>query len=329
VKKALITGVAGMIGSHLLDGLLKKGYRVTGVDNLEVGKLENIKHQLKNDHFRFIRADILDADAIKKAAGNKDVIIHMAASKKIAEDGDAFKTLTVNADGTRNVLEAAKKRRTKVVFASTSDVYGLSGELPFKESGRLLLGSPVAKRWAYAASKMYGEHLALAYYKEFKVPVVIIRYFGGFSPRASFSWSGGHIPVFIRDILENKSVTIHGDGRQTRSMAYVDDLVRGTIMAMENPDAIGEIFNIGNDEEMSVADSARLIHRIANTGKKLKIRFVPAKNIFGAYEEIKRRVPDLGKSKKLLGYYPKVKLSEGIKITIDEYLRRESAKTIL
>ncbi len=321
MKKVLITGVAGMIGSHLLDSLLGTGYKVTGIDNLKVGRMPNIKHNLDNINFKFVKCDILDPKKLERAAGDIDTIVHLAASKKIDEKGDAFNTLRINAEGTRNVLEIARKRRAKVILASTSDVYGVSRDLPFKEDGNLVIGPPTAKRWAYAASKIYAEQLAFAYFKEFNVPVVVLRYFGSFSPRASFSWSGGHVPLFIDAILNDKEVLIHGDGKQTRSMAYVDDVVRGTVLAMESPKAAGEIFNIGNDEEMSVADTAYLIHKIAATGKRLKIKFIPHKRIFGTYEEITRRVPDLRKAKAVLGYRPGVKITDGIRLTIEERRR--------
>jgi len=319
MKKVLITGVCGMVGSHLSDELLRKGYKVVGIDNLKVGKRGNISESLKNHNFKFIKGDILNIKTVKAASKGADTIVHLAAAKKINEKEKALNTLDVNAAGTRNVLEAARKRRIKVVFASTSDVYGISKDLPFKEDGNLLIGSSTAKRWAYAVSKMYCEHLAFSYYKEFNVPIVILRYFGGFSSRASFSWSGGHLPLFIDAILNDKPVIVHGDGKQTRSMAYVEDIVRGTISAMENPKAIGEIFNIGNDEEISVIDTARLVHRIARTGKKLKIKFIPHKKIFGTYKEIKRRVPDLTKSKKVLKYKPRFSLRKAVEITIKEY----------
>ena len=322
MKKVLITGAAGMIGSHLSDELLGKGYKVVGMDNLAVGRIENIEHNLKDRNFKFIRADILDMDAVKSASKNVDIIVHLAASKKIGEDGSAFKTLAVNTEGTRNVFEAAKKRRVKVIFASTSDVYGNSDDLPFREDGKLVIGSPTAKRWAYAASKIYCEQLAFAYYKEFKVPIVILRYFGGFSPRASFSWSGGHVPVFIKAVLNNRPVMIHGSGKQTRSMAYVDDLIAGTVLAMESSRAVGEIFNIGNDEETAVIETARLIKEISGR-TKVPVKFIPFKKVFGDYAEIMRRVPDLSKAKKILGYQPTISLREGIKRTIEHYLIRK------
>lgn len=315
-KKVLITGSAGLIGSHLCDELLKKGYKVTGLDNLKVGRLDNIKHSLENKNFKFVKADILDPIAVKKVAKGVDIIVHLAASKKIGEKGSAYNTLRINVDGTRNVFEAARTAKAKVVFASTSDVYGTSKDIPFREDGDLVIGSPTAKRWTYAVSKIIGEQMALAYYKEFDVPAVIIRYFGGFSARSSFTWSGGHVPVFIDAILRNKPVIIHGDGKQTRSMAYVDDQVRGTILAMENRKAIGEVFNIGNDEEMSVIETARLIQKLA--GKKtIKIKYIPFRKIFGSYEEIMRRIPDLSKARRVLGYRPRFNLEDGIRMTIE------------
>ncbi len=321
MKTVLITGVAGMIGSHLADALIAKGYRVIGVDNLNVGKIDNIAHTLKNKNFKFVKMDILDLSKLKKAAKEASIIVHMAASKKIGESGSSYETLIVNGDGIKNVLEAAKAVKAKVVFASTSDVYGVSEDLPFKEDGNLTIGPTGVKRWSYAVSKIYGEQLSFAYYKEFNVPVVILRYFGGFSSRASFTWSSGHIPLFIDAALSGKDIIIHGDGKQTRSMAYVDDLVRGTILAMENPKAVGEIFNIGNDKERSILDDAKLIIKLANR-KNIKIRFVPLKKVFGNYKEIKRRIPDLSKAKRILGYMPKITSAEGIKRTIEERLRR-------
>jgi UDP-glucose 4-epimerase len=179
-----------------------------------------------------------------------------------------------------------------------------------------LIGPSMIRRWNYAVSKLYGEQMAFAYYHDYGVPIVIVRYFGGFSARSSFAWSGGHIPIFIRNILNDEEVIIHGDGSQTRSMGFVTDLVNGTILAVENEKAIGEIINIGNDEEMSVLDSAKLIHHLANTGKELKIKFLPMQEVFGKYKDILRRIPDLNKAKNLLGYVPQVKLSTAIEHTI-------------
>jgi len=316
-KKILITGVAGMIGSHLLDALLRDNrYEIIGIDNLCFGKIENIKHNFNNPNFKFYNIDVLDFDSLKIIGKDIDIIIHLAAIKKIAEEDSSLPTLKVNYKGTENVFEIAKMWGSKVIFASTSDVYGMSPNLPFREDGNLLLGPSMVKRWSYAVSKLYGEQLAYAYFKDAGVPIVILRYFGGFSPRSSFQWSGGHIPIFINNILKNEEVIIHGDGKQTRSMSYVTDLIDGTILTLENKNAVGEIINLGNDEEMSVIASAKLIHKLANTGKKLKLKFVPFKEIFGEYVDIMRRVPDLSKAKRILNYSPKVKLREAILSTI-------------
>lgn len=325
MKSVLITGVAGMIGSHLLDKLLeKKSYKIIGIDNLSFGKISNIGHNLKNPLFKFYRVDVRDFETLKILGKDIDIIVHLGAYKKISEAESAMPTFSINGEGTENILKVARMWGSKVIFASTSDVYGMSPNIPLKESDDLLIGPSMIKRWTYAVSKLYGEQMAFAYYKDYGVPVVIIRYFGGFSPRSSFSWSGGHIPIFIRNILRDEEVIIHGDGSQTRSMGYVDDLVEGTILAMENERAVGEIFNIGNDEEMSVIDCARLIHKIANTGKELKIRYVPMSEVFGQYKDIMRRVPDLSKSKKILGYFPKYKLVDAISLTIKEIRNNEN-----
>ncbi len=317
-KQVLITGVAGMIGSHLAEELLAKGYMVTGIDDLSYGSLENLSGSIHQSNFKFYRVSILDFDTLKILAKDVGTIIHLAAVKKISEKDVSLPTLMVNTKGTENVLEAAKMWGCKVVFASTSDVYGMSPDLPLNENGDLLIGPSMIKRWSYAVSKLYGEQLAFGYYNDHKVPVVVIRYFGGFSPRSNFAWSGGHVPIFIRAILNDEEVIVHGDGTQTRSMGFVTDLVNGTILALENEKAIGELINIGNDEELSVIDTAKLIHEIANTGKKLKIKFVPMSEVFGKYKDIQRRIPDLQKAKTILGYAPKVKLRDAIRVTLDE-----------
>jgi UDP-glucose 4-epimerase len=174
----------------------------------------------------------------------------------------------------------------------------------------------MVRRWSYAVAKLYGEQLTSSYHHDYDIPVVVLRYFGGFSPRSSFAWSGGHIPIFVRSILNDEEVMIHGDGKQTRSMAYVDDLVDGTILAMENDKAIGDLFNLGNDEEISVLDSAKIIHKLVNTGKDLKLKFIPFKEIFGEYKDIMRRVPDLTKARDILGYASKFSFEKAIKKTL-------------
>jgi UDP-glucose 4-epimerase len=197
----------------------------------------------------------------------------------------------------------------------------MSEDLPHNEEGNLLIGPSMIRRWSYAVSKLFDEQLAFGYHQTYGLPVVVLRYFGGFSPRSSFAWSGGHIPIFIHAVLSDREVVVHGDGSQTRSMAYVTDLVNGTVLAMETEKAVGEVINLGNDEEMSVLEAARVIHRIADTGKELRLRFVPFEEVFGRYKDIVRRVPDLRKAKALLGYAPSVRLEEAIVETIAEVRR--------
>jgi UDP-glucose 4-epimerase len=316
MKTVLITGVAGMIGSHLLDYMIEKEYQIIGIDDFSFGKIENIQSNLGKDRFKFYRVDIRDYETLKILSKDVDIIVHLAAVKKVSELDSSMATLKVNVNGTENVFEAARMWGCKVIFASTSDVYGMS------PGGDLLLGPSMIKRWGYAVSKLYCEQMAFAYYKDYSVPVVILRYFGGFSPRASFSWSGGHVPIFIDAILNDREVTIHGDGKQTRCMAYVDDIVEGTFLAIENEKAVGEVINLGNDEEMSVIDTALLIHKIASTGKELKLKYIKMEDIFGKYKDILRRRPDLTKAQNLLGYKPKISIEEAIKRTV-EHRRKE------
>lgn len=324
-KTVLITGVAGMIGSHLLDRILAKGYRVIGIDNFSYGKQENIEAHLHNNPlFEMHTLSIMDLAAMMQLGPSIDAIIHLAAVKKIGEKDVSYPTLSVNTEGTENIFKLAKEWKCKVVFASTSDVYGMSPDLPLHEDGDLLIGPSMIKRWSYAVSKLYGEQMAFAYYHDFGVPVVVLRYFGAFSPRSSFAWSGGHVPIFIQAIENNQEVIVHGDGSQTRSMGFVDDLVEGTILALENDRAIGQIINLGNDEEVSVLDTAKLIHEIAQSKNPLKIKFVPMQEVFGKYKDIMRRIPDLQKAKELLGYSPKVSLKLGIERTLAELRQKKS-----
>lgn len=324
MKKILITGVCGMIGSHLADRLLYKGHEVIGVDNLSVGKIGNIEHNLANKRFKFYKADILDLQKFNKIGKGIDVLVHLAASKKISENEPSLHLLKNNVTGTENALIVAGKNKAKFIFGSTSDVYGTSKDIPFREDGDVVQGAPTVKRWAYAASKLYCEHLALAYYKDHDLPVVVLRYFGCFSSRSSSTWTGGHVPLFIDAILKGRDIIIHGDGKQTRSMGYVDDVVRGTILAIEKQKAVGQIINIGNDEEMSVVDTARYLIKLSGkSGKKLK--FVPHKKVFGGYREIMRRVPDLTKAKKILGYSPKIGVIEALKIAYEDSRTKETA----
>ena len=312
--KIAITGVAGMIGSHLSEILINKGYELVGIDNLKVGSKDNIKDIISSEKFKFFSFDIRDKELLRKNIQDCDIIVHLAAIKKVVESQSSFETLDVNVKTTQNILEIAKEIGAKVIFASTSDVYGMSETIPFKEDQDLIIGDSKAKRWAYAVSKLYCEHLCVTYQKDLNVDLVILRYFGGFSEKSSFSWSGGHVPIFINQILNNLPVTIHGDGKQTRSMGHADDLAYGTYLAIKNIEkCFGEIINIGNTEEFSIIDTVYLIGSVLRKDPKdIKIEFIPEKEVFGNYRDLRRRVPDISKAKRLLNYEPKVPFKEAI-----------------
>src|SRR3989338_7756144 len=316
MKKILITGVAGLIGSHLLDEIMEfTSDHVIGLDTLQTSNLKHIEHHLKNPRFEFIQQDVMNIDTLsEKKWCDIDTIVQLAAAKKSGEDGSWYETFRINFSGTEKVLNFAKRLSATFIFASTSDVYGVSKDLPFHEEQNLVLGPSPVKRWSYAVSKLAAEHLCFAYYKEFGVPIIILRYFGAFSHRSHQSWRGGHIPIFIDAILNHKSVIVHGTGRQTRSMTHATDIASGTLMAIYCKNAIGKIVNLGSTEEVSILETIKLIERIS--GKSAQIQFIPHKELFGNYEEIQRRIPNLSLAKKLLSYVPKISFYVGLQKTI-------------
>lgn len=324
MKRVLISGVCGLIGSHLADKMLEAGYSVTGLDDLSAGRMANIKDALKDRRFLFRKSDVSDKTALKNAVRNLkfDIVAHMAASKKPAEADSSLKVIKNNLDSTVNMLDIAKRDRAKFIFASTSDVYGRSRDLPFREDGDCVIGPSYIKRWSYAISKLYCENLVFSYSYEYGMKAVVLRYFGCFSARANPGPSGGHVPLFIKRAFAGKEIIIHGDGRQTRSMGYVGDVIEGTLAAIENNNAVGEIINIGTNEEMSVEDSAKIIikaaKKVSYKAKNTRIKYIPMKKVFGDYREIPRRVPDLKKAKKLLGYEPTVSFKKAVEIVVRE-----------
>ena len=281
-----ITGVAGMLGSHLSEILIEDGHEVIGIDDLSYGSLSNLEKVINNSNFQFMNFDVRINDLLRHAFISCDTLVHLAAVKKVVESQSSFETLDVNVSATKNILELARVTGAKVIFASTSDIYGSSTDIPFKEDQDLVLGQSLAKRWAYAASKLYCEHLCVSYYKDFNVSVTMLRYFGGFSEKSAFLWSGGHVPIFIDQIMNKKPITIHGDGKQTRSMGHASDLANGTYLAIKNIDiCAGEIINIGNDEEISVIDSAYMIADEMGVNRDdLDIEFIPEEAILESTE---------------------------------------------
>lgn len=317
-ERVLVTGGAGFIGSHVVDALVERN-EVVVLDNLTTGKIENIKHNFERKSFRFVKGDVRNLETVRKAARGCSVIIHEAAVvgvKHYVED--PLKVLLVNSVGTENVLETARKIDAKVIFASTSEVYGRSEKLPLNEDGERLLGSTKIDRWCYSTSKAFDEHLCFGYYKKYGVPVVVLRYFNSYGPRADGSDYSTVIPIFINRVLRNKPPQVHGDGKQTRCFTYITDTVEGTLLAVESRKAEGEIINIGTDVETPIIELAEKVIKIC--GKGMKPQFIPYEKFYGrSYEDIRRRVPDVRKAKRILGWEPKVDLEEGLRRTVEWY----------
>jgi len=313
-KTTLVTGGAGFIGSHLCERLINDGYAVRCIDDLSYGSYNNLVPIINNPDFEFIEKDVCNIDAVESAVRDVSVVYHLAA-RKIPRYGDALSTLVVNNEGAKNVFGACIDKKIKVVLASTSDVYG-KGKPPFKETDDLIIGPSQSRRWSYAVSKIFDEHMALACHNEAELPVVILRFFGSYGPRHHRSWWGGPQSVFIDQVLENREITIHGDGKQTRSFTYIDDLINGIVTAGENPKAVGEIINLGSDDECTILRLAETINGIIHGTHKAKIKFVPYESFGGNYEDVRRRLPDLTKANSLLGFNWKVSLKDGLAKTI-------------
>jgi UDP-glucose 4-epimerase len=310
-----VTGAAGFIGSHLVDALLTQGAEVVGFDNLSMGCRENLAQHAALPRFRLVVGDVRDDRALAEAAAGCDRIAHLAALK-IPRYGNSLQTLQVNAVGTANVLEVARETGARVVLTSTSDVYGKSSDFPYAEDGDLTLGPPTIGRWAYAASKLYNEHLALAYREAYDLGVTVLRLFGAYGPRQHRSWWGGPQAVFIERLLRGESVPIHGDGHQTRTFTYVADTVAGITAALALGGAGGEIVNIGGASEISILALARLVHRLLGFEGEPSIEWVPYASFARDYEDVRRRVPDTRKAESLLGFTARVPLEEGLRLTI-------------
>ncbi|MBC8123670.1 MAG: GDP-mannose 4,6-dehydratase [Gemmatimonadaceae bacterium] len=315
-KHVLITGVAGFLGSHLADALLLRGHRVTGVDNLSMGSTANIAHHFEHPGFRFHQLDILDLDALKQIAGDVQVVVHMAAFK-IPRYGHRLDTLQLNTRGTEHALEVARLAGAKFVLASTSDVYGKNANIPFDEEDDSVIGPSAVGRWSYATSKMFDEHLCWGYQEKYGLACTVIRIFGSYGPRHHLSWWGGPQSVFIDLLLKDEPITIHGDGLQTRSFTYVEDTVSGFVAVVERDEANGELFNIGDDREISILGLARLLHGLMGKTGEPELQIIPYDQIAGRrYEDVRRRVPDNTKARRLLGFDPRTSLEIGLERTI-------------
>jgi len=314
--KALITGGAGFIGSHLAERLLELGHDVLVLDNLSTGSIENITHLKGHKKFSYVIDSVTSESLLAEMVDSSDVVFHLAAAvgvKLIVEQ--PVHTIETNVHGTEVVLKHANKKKKLVFIASTSEVYGKSADVPFRESADVVLGPSAKHRWAYACSKLIDEFLALAYWKEKKLPVVIVRLFNTVGPRQTGQY-GMVLPTFVRQALSGHPITVFGDGLQSRSFTYVSDVVDALIALSSERRAIGEVFNIGNTGEISIGDLAQRVKTMA--GSDSPIRLIPYDEAYEAgFEDMPRRVPDISKLRALIGYEPRIALDEIIRRVID------------
>ena len=322
--RALITGGAGFIGSHLADRLLGLEHDVTIVDDLSTGSVENIARLKSNVRFEYHLDTIFNRQLLAELVDLADVVFHLAAAvgvRRIVEY--PVRTIETNVRGSELILEMAAKKQKRVLITSTSEVYGKSTKLPFSERDDLVFGSTYNCRWSYACSKAIDEFLALAYYREKKLPVTIVRLFNTAGPRQTGQY-GMVLPTFVHQALSGEAVTVFGTGEQSRCFGHVDDVIEGILACVTSAQTVGEIFNLGNTEQVTVKALAARI--IAATGSKSPIRYVPYSQAYGeGFEDMEHRIPDISKAHACFGYTPKRSLDEIISAVI-QYIQQEKTQ---
>lgn len=315
----VVTGAAGFLGSNLVRTLLQREYRVIGVDDLSNGTMSRLDAFVpagtSADRFRFVQADVRDRKQMLDALNGAQQVVHLA-ELKIPRYGSALKTLEVNFEGTESVLEAAAEHKVRMVYGSTDEVYGKSPETPLNEEGPLVLGATNTPRWSYATSKVMAEQLCFAFADKYKMPFAILRFSGGYGPGQSLDWQGGPQSVFISAALKNEPLTVHGDGQQSRTFTYVDDMVNGAVRTIEAPYADGEIINISSGNGISIVNLAYLVWRMVGRAEKPKLEFTSYTEFSRNYEDVRHRVPDCAKAKYLIGYEAATRLEDGLRQTI-------------
>jgi UDP-glucose 4-epimerase len=318
----LITGGAGFIGSHLTERLLDQGERVVLLDNLSTGSMENIRHLKGSEHLEYHLDGIENRQLLAELVDDADVIIHLAAAvgvKLIVES--PVRTIETNVNGTQLILEAASKKKKLLVIASTSEVYGKNSQVPFREDADLVLGPTTKGRWSYAASKALDEFLALAYWKEKKQPVIVARFFNTVGPRQTGRY-GMVLPNFVKRALNNVPIEVYGNGKQSRCFCDVRDTIEALLRLIPLERAIGEVVNIGNTEEVSIENLARIVKQRTNSTSP--IHFVPYDKAYEpGFEDMMRRVPCIDKLHSLTGFRPQTSLAEIIDRVSAYYRQKE------
>jgi UDP-glucose 4-epimerase len=315
--RVLITGGAGFIGSHLSDAYLERGDEVFIVDDLSTGSFGNIQHLKDHSRFHYKIDSVHNRPVTAELVDQCDVIFHLAAAvgvKLIVES--PVRTIETNVHGTEVVLSLASKKKKKVLVASTSEVYGLSTEVPFREDGNLVMGATTKGRWSYACSKAIDEFLALAYWREKKLPTVIVRLFNTVGPRQTGQY-GMVIPTFVKQALSGRPITVYGSGEQSRCFCYVGDVVGALMKLMDDESAVGEVFNVGSNQEITILDLARKVKELTNS--KSEITFVPYDEAYEeGFEDMPRRIPDISKVNGRVGFQPEKSL-DGILDSVIEF----------
>lgn len=314
--RVLITGGAGFIGSHLSDAYLERGDEVFCIDDLSTGSIENIRHLKDHPRFHYTIDNVHNQPVTAELVDQCDVIFHLAAAvgvKLIVES--PVRTIETNVHGTEVVLSLANKKKKKLLIASTSEVYGLSTEVPFREDGNLVMGATTKGRWSYACSKAIDEFLALAYWREKKLPTTVVRLFNTVGPRQTGQY-GMVIPTFVKQALAGRPITVYGSGKQSRCFCYVRDVVGALMKLMDTEESVGEVFNVGSNQEITILDLARRVKELTNSDSE--IVFVPYDEAYEeGFEDMPRRIPDISKVNKLIGFKPEMKLDGILKSVID------------
>jgi UDP-glucose 4-epimerase len=315
--RVLVTGGAGFIGSHLCEALLQRGAEVWALDDLSTGRLENLRSFERHPKFRFLEGSVTDSALVNGLVAQCDRVFHLAAAvgvKYVLEN--PLRSLLTNIRGTEVVLEACAEHGRKVMVFSSSEVYGKGVSVPFSENDDRVMGPTHKLRWSYACGKAVDECLAQAYFQQRQLPVTVVRCFNTCGPRQTGSY-GMVIPNMIVRALRNEPILVFGDGAQSRCFSYVGDVVRGVLLLADSKAAEGEIFNVGSDEECSVVDLAQRIRRMCDS--KSEIEFVPYEKVYGSsFEDMRRRVPDLAKIHRFVGYRPQTSLQQLLEVTIKD-----------
>ena len=309
MTRALITGGAGFIGSHLAETLLNVGWSVQIIDDLSTGSIDNVNHLKENPHFSYVLDNVMNRSLMMELVDRADLVFHLAAAvgvRLIVEQ--PVRTIETNIKATELVLELCARKSKPILLISTSEVYGKSERAKFNEEDDLILGPTSRARWCYAASKIIDEFLAKAYYKENGLPTVVVRIFNTIGPRQTGQY-GMVVPRFVRQAVRGEPITVYGDGKQQRSFTSVNDVVAAIVKLIQNPKAFGEVFNIGHTKEISIIELASMVKEM--TGSTSKIVFVPYDEAYEeGFEDMRRRVPDLSKIEALIGYKPSINLPE-------------------